>query len=184
MPVEWFEGFRFSVWAVHCERVSSVCSDAGLREGVGSNRSIPEELFQSLLSASALIFLSLLFGSCFFALGECSIPCFLSVFSLSFFGNKFGESLGGSQAPLSFWEVPGLPRKFPKLPRKFPDFPGGQPLSLGSLTPSPGSQKLSLISEDFGLQGQTRHQRLQSPCEPHPLRSELENENDTAKRGM
>ena len=97
------------------------------------------------------------------------------------FGDKFGESLGGSQAPLSFWEVPGLPRKFPelprkflgdppgssltvelnsnpevprkfprlprkfpRLPRKFPDFPGGQPLSLGSLTPSPDSQKLSL----------------------------------------
>ena len=97
-------------------------------------------------------------------------------------GDKFGESLGGSQAPPSFWEVPGLfrmfpelprkffsdfpgssltvelnsnpevpwkfrklPRKFPRLPRKFPDFPGGQPLSLGSLTPSPDSQKLSLI---------------------------------------
>ena len=35
------------------------------------------------------------------------------------FGDKFGESLGGSQATPSFWEVPGLPRKFPKLPRKF-----------------------------------------------------------------
>ena len=32
---------------------------------------------------------------------------------------KFGESLGGSQAPLSFWKVPALPRKFPG------DFPGG-----------------------------------------------------------
>ena len=97
------------------------------------------------------------------------------------FGDKFGESLGGSQATPSFWEVPGLPRKFPKLPRKFfGDFPGssltvelysnpgvprkfprlprkfpglprkfpGLPqrsaLSLGSLTPSPDSQKLSL----------------------------------------
>ena len=99
-------------------------------------------------------------------------------------GDRFGESLGGDQAPLSFWEVPGLPRKFPKLPRKFfGDFPGssltvepnsnpgvprkfprlprkfpglprrfpGLPrrltwlaLSLGSLTPSPDSQKLSL----------------------------------------
>ena len=40
-------------------------------------------------------------------------------------GDKFGESLGGSQAPPSFWEVPGLPRKFPELPRKFSgDFPG------------------------------------------------------------
>ena len=40
-------------------------------------------------------------------------------------GDKFGESLGGSQATPSFWEVPGLPRKFPKLPRKFfGDFPG------------------------------------------------------------
>ena len=101
-------------------------------------------------------------------------------------GDKFGESLEGSQVPPSFWEVPGLPqkfpelpqnffgdfpgssltvelnsnpevprkfpglpRKFPKLPRKFPDFPGGQPLSLGSLTPSPDSQKLSLIQKDF-----------------------------------
>ena len=89
-------------------------------------------------------------------------------------GDTFGESLGGSRAPLSFSEVPdfprkfpelprkffgdfpgssltvglnsnpGVPRKFPRLPRKFPDFPGGQPLSLGSLTPSPDSQKLSL----------------------------------------
>ena len=40
-------------------------------------------------------------------------------------GDKFGESLGGGQATPSFWEVPGLPRKFPKLPRKFfGDFPG------------------------------------------------------------
>ena len=41
-------------------------------------------------------------------------------------------------------KFPGLPQKFPKLPRKFPDFAGGQPLSLGSLTPSPDSQKRSL----------------------------------------
>ena len=88
-----------------------------------------------------------------------------------------------SQAPPSFWKVPGLPRKFPKLPRKFfGDFTGSsltvelnsnpgvprkfprlprkfpglprkfcglpqrQPLSLGSLTPSPDSQELSLIN--------------------------------------
>ena len=43
-------------------------------------------------------------------------------------------------------KFPKLPRKFPKLPRKFRDFLGGQPLSLGSLTPSPDSQKLSLKS--------------------------------------
>ena len=48
-----------------------------------------------------------------------------SGFKLSTIGDKFGESLGGSQAPPSFWKVPGLPRKFPKLPRKFfGDFPG------------------------------------------------------------
>ena len=42
-----------------------------------------------------------------------------------YFGDKFGESLGGSQATPSFWEVPALPRKFPELPRKFfGDFPG------------------------------------------------------------
>ena len=40
-------------------------------------------------------------------------------------GDKFGESLGGSQAPPSFWKVPGLPQNFPQLPRKFfGDFPG------------------------------------------------------------
>ena len=40
------------------------------------------------------------------------------------FGDKIGESLGGSQAPPSFWN-PGLPRKFPELPQKFfGDFPG------------------------------------------------------------
>ena len=111
-------------------------------------------------------------------------------------GDKCGESLGGSQAPPSFWEVPGsspellppevfrwpspgssltvelnkklpevpwkfpwkfpksspnfpgsfpnFPRSSPKVPQTSPDFPGGQPLSLGSLTPSPDSQKLPL----------------------------------------
>ena len=109
------------------------------------------------------------------------IQSFKVFFLLLIIGDKFGESLGGSQAPPSFSKVPGLPRKFPKLPRKFfgdfpggsltvelnsnpgvprkfprlprkfpglPqkfwDIPGGQPLSLGSLTPSPDSQKLSL----------------------------------------
>ena len=59
------------------------------------------------------------------------------------FGDKFGESLGGSQAPRSFWNVPGLPQKFPELPPEdfslwnltaidgfpgsFPDFPGSSP---------------------------------------------------------
>ena len=32
------------------------------------------------------------------------------------------------------------------FPGSLPNFPGGQPLSLGSLTPSPDSQKLSLIN--------------------------------------
>ena len=41
-------------------------------------------------------------------------------------------------------KFPKLPLKSPKPPRKFLDFPGGQPISLGSLTPSPDSQKLSL----------------------------------------
>ena len=97
-----------------------------------------------------------------------------------FIGDKFGESLGGSQAPsgkspdfprsspnfpgsfsatspevLSLWNLtaiqrfprsfPNLPGSSPNFPQKFPDFPGGQPLSLGSLTPSSDSQKLSLI---------------------------------------
>ena len=113
---------------------------------------------------------------------DASVP--IKEFRGPFIGDKFGESLEGSQAPPSFWEVPRLPRKSPELPRKFfgdfpessltvelnsnqrfpgsfpdfpgsspdfpgssPNFPGGQPLSLGSLTPSPDSQKLSLTSK-------------------------------------
>ena len=82
---------------------------------------------------------------------------------------KFGESLGGSQAPPSFWKVPGLPRKFPKLPGSFsatspevlslwnltaiqgfpgsfPDFPGSSPDFPGSFPDFPGGQPLSLGS--------------------------------------
>ena len=81
----------------------------------------------------------------------------------AWFGDKFGESLGGSQAPPSFWKVPGLPRKFPELPRKFsatspevlslwnwiaiqrfpgsfPDFPGSFPDFPGSSPDFPGGQ--------------------------------------------
>ena len=74
------------------------------------------------------------------------------------------------ESPRTSPEVPQLPRKFfgdfPELlslwnstaiqgfPRSFPDFPRDQPLSLGSLTPCPDSQKLSLngiaISRDMG----------------------------------
>ena len=42
----------------------------------------------------------------------------------------------------SFQAFPGRSSDFTG---SFPDFPGGQPLSLRSLTPSPDSQKLSLI---------------------------------------
>ena len=53
----------------------------------------------------------------------------------------FGD-FPGSSLTVELNSNPEVPRKFPKLPRKFPklrrklrDFPGGQPLSLGSLTP-------------------------------------------------
>ena len=62
------------------------------------------------------------------------------------FGDFPGSSLTvelncNPEVPRKF---PKLSRKFPGLPRKFRDFPGGQPLPLGSLTPSSDSQKLSL----------------------------------------
>ena len=44
---------------------------------------------------------------------------------------------------------PDFPGSSPDFPGSFPDFPRGQPLSLGSLTPSPDSQKLSLTLELF-----------------------------------
>ena len=92
-------------------------------------------------------------------------------------GDKFGESLGGSQAPPSFWETPGLPRKFPELPRKFfgdfpgrsltvelnsnqrfpgsfPDFPGSSPDFPGSSPDFAGGQPLSLRSLTPSLDSQ------------------------------
>ena len=81
------------------------------------------------------------------------------------FGDKFGESLAGSQAPPSFWEVAGLPRKFPELPRKFlatsPEvlslwnltaiqrFPGSFPNFPGSSPNFPGSSGTSLEVSPF-----------------------------------
>ena len=57
---------------------------------------------------------------------------------------------------------------FRRLPRKFPDFPGFEPLSLGSLTPSPDSQKLSLSynTEDH----------------PPPVRKQNKKTNDVQKK--
>ena len=83
-------------------------------------------------------------------------------------GDKFGESLGGSRAPPSFWKVPEVPRKFPKLPRKFfgdfpkvlslwnltaiqgfpgsfPDFSGSSPDFPGGFPNFPGGQPLRLF---------------------------------------
>ena len=87
------------------------------------------------------------------------------------FGDFPGSSLtvelnSNPEVPRKF---PKLPRKFPNLPRKFRDFPGGQPLSLGSLTPSPDPQKLSLkygwdfpeeILEKFGKTQETLSERF------------------------
>ena len=81
-------------------------------------------------------------------------------------GDKFGESLGGSQAPPSFWKVPGLPQKSPEVlslwnlkqqsrgspevsqtspevRRTSPKFPGlcRRSAPFRSLTPFPDSQK-------------------------------------------
>ena len=55
---------------------------------------------------------------------------------------KFPELNSNPEVPRRF---PRVPRKFPGLPGEFPGLPGGRPLSLGSLAPSPDSQKLSLI---------------------------------------
>ena len=79
-----------------------------------------------------------------------------------FFGDFPGSSLtvelnSNPEVPRKF---PGLPRKFPRLPRKFPDFLGGEPLSLGSLTRSPDSQKLSLNLEERAI-AQSRRLRQQ-----------------------
>ena len=64
---------------------------------------------------------------------------------------KFFGDFPGSSLTVELNSNPGVPRKFPRLPRKFPGLPRKFPglprrsaLSLGSLTPSPDSQKLSL----------------------------------------
>ena len=74
--------------------------------------------------------------NCFFLHCSCdslALGCFLALdflqcrMSVMFTknGHKFGESLGGSQAPTSFWKAPGrLLREFPELPWKLSgDFP-------------------------------------------------------------
>ena len=65
------------------------------------------------------------------------------------FGDFPGSSLtvelnSNPEVPRKF---PRLPRKFPGLPRKFPGLPRRSADSLGSLTPSSDSQKLSLPSK-------------------------------------
>ena len=66
-----------------------------------------------------------------------------------------GSFSATSPEVLSLWNLtaiqgfpgsfPDFPGSSPDFPGSSPDFPGDQPLSLGSLTPSPDSQKLSLI---------------------------------------
>ena len=53
----------------------------------------------------------------------------------------FSCLMGGSQAPPSFWKVPGLPQKFPQLPRKFfGNFPRSSlTMELNSNPEVPGS---------------------------------------------
>ena len=67
-----------------------------------------------------------------------------------------GSFSATSPEVLSLWNLtaiqrfpgsfPDFPGSSPDFPGSSPDFPGGQPLSLGSLTPSPDSQKLSAIT--------------------------------------
>ena len=65
--------------------------------------------------------------------GQEALGATLGLEKLLFLGDEFGESLVGSQALPSFWEVPGLPRKFPELPRKF-SATSPEVLSLWNLT--------------------------------------------------
>ena len=62
---------------------------------------------------------------------------------------KFFGHLPGGSLTVELYSNPEVPGSFPDFPGSFPDFPGGQPLSLGSLTPSPDSQKLSLTRKNF-----------------------------------
>ena len=65
------------------------------------------------------------------------------------FGDFHGSPLtveldSNPEVPRKF---PRLPRKFPGLARKFPGLPRRSAVSLGSLTPSSDSQKLSLRTQ-------------------------------------
>ena len=98
-----------------------------------------------------------------------------------FLGDKFGKSLGGSQAPPNFWkgprtspevprtspevfgDFPGssltvelnsnpeVPRKFPRLPRKFPGLPRRFPGLPGRFPVSLGSLTPSSDSQEVSL---------------------------------
>ena len=63
--------------------------------------------------------------------------------------NFLGSFSATSPEVLSLWNLTAIqrfPGSSPNFPRSSPNFPGSQPLSLGGLTPSPDSQKLSLTS--------------------------------------
>ena len=104
-------------------------------------------------------------------------------------GDKFGESLGGSEATPSFWEVPRtspevsrtspevfgdfpgssltvelnsnpeVPQKFPKLPRKFPKLPWK----------FPGLPRRSAVSLG-SLAPSSDSQKLSLTVSPYPLK--------------
>ena len=100
---------------------------------------------------------------------------------------KFFGDFPGSSFTVELYINPGVPRKFPRLPRKFPRLPRRFPrlprrsaISLGSLTPSRDSQKLSL---SHGRGGYRRESVLKGPkidkhqkCPPGlKFSSEIEN---------
>ena len=60
-----------------------------------------------------------------------------------------GDSPGTSLAVDFKKAIHRFPASFPGFPGSSPDLPRGQPLSLGSLTPSDDSQKVLLIEEAF-----------------------------------
>ena len=93
------------------------------------------------------------------------------------FPNFPGSFSATSPEVLSLWNFTAIQG----FPGSFPDFPGGQPLSLGSLTPSPDSQKLSLTKISVILASSTRNV-LKGVCNPTGPHGEKKNNNKKIKK--
>ena len=112
-----------------------------------------------------------------------------SIFAVSSVGDKIGESLGGSQAPPSFWKVPGTSRRLPRssltsqtspeVPRTSPEVPWTSPKFSPFL--GEASHRLPTHKNFLWAQPSEHYEHFERPC---LSARKLRNVNFAAKKFM